>query len=98
MSRAVQPEPVASTTAPDADEARTARRATPVADDHRDTVWAGRLRKPYVLLPAVVAVAVVRGLGVGAPAPPAATRWPGSHGAARPHGPASPAVDPERPV
>ena len=68
MSRAVQPEPVASTTAPDAgaDEAYTARRATPVSDDHRDAVWAGRLRKPYVLVPAVVAVAVAVGLGMGA--------------------------------
>src|SRR5436853_2471616 len=97
MTRAVQPEPVASTTAPDAgaDEARTARRAAPVADDHRDTAWAGRLRKPYVLRPAVVAVAVVVGLGMGALGDPATTASPTSQVATATRGPMTQTVSAE---
>jgi multidrug resistance efflux pump len=67
MNRAVQPESGPTTTTADAgrEGARTAFR-TPTADDGRDAAWARRLRKPYVVVPAVVLVAVAVGLGMGA--------------------------------
>jgi multidrug efflux pump subunit AcrA (membrane-fusion protein) len=72
MSRALQPEPAdPATTAPDddddagEDDARTAPATTPPAAD-RARGRAQHLRKPYVLVPALVVVAVVVGLGMGA--------------------------------
>ena len=67
----------------------------PVADDHRDTVRAGRLRKPYVLLPGVVAVAVVVGLGMGALGDPATTAAPTSQVATATRGPMTQTVSAE---
>ena len=76
MSRALQPEPPADPTTTALEDhageddsgegdARTVRSTTPPAAD-RAGGGAQHLRKPYVLVPAVVVVAVVVGLGMGA--------------------------------
>src|SRR5262245_31084585 len=65
MSRAVQPGRVAPTSPSGPDEARP-RTAGPVAQPLPDPDWPRRLRRPYVILPALVAVAVAVGLAMGA--------------------------------
>jgi multidrug efflux pump subunit AcrA (membrane-fusion protein) len=65
MSRALQPEPEDPATTAAEDDARTAPATTPPAVD-RARGRVQHLRKPYVLVPALVVVAVVVGLGMGA--------------------------------
>lgn len=68
MSRAVQPEPAAPATPPAAgpERTRTAGSAPPAVDARGGTAWSRWVHKPYVVLPALLVLAVVVGLGMGA--------------------------------
>jgi multidrug efflux pump subunit AcrA (membrane-fusion protein) len=68
MSRSVQPEPAAPATRPAAgpEKTRTAGSAPAAVDARAGTAWSRWVRKPYVVLPALVVLAVVVGLGMGA--------------------------------
>src|SRR5262252_3817864 len=67
MNRAVQPdsEPPTTTADPGREEARAAL-GPPAASAGPEAAWARHLRKPYVVVPAVLLLAVVVGLGMGA--------------------------------
>src|SRR5215813_5063456 len=63
MSRAFEPEPAAPTSPAGPDEARP---TGPIAEPSAGPPRLRWMRQPYVLVPAVVAVAVVVGLAMGA--------------------------------